>query len=332
LLASDLTFLRWKTLTPRGLHLLVKVQLQLECMAPPILFRTGTPRKEEMHGPRTGAKQRVSPLNSEEIEMRNVTFPALLALTAFASLAMAQSATETEPSTTTRQTEPSASAPSQTTPGQTTPSAVPGQASSQRQPGQAGQAGQAGGLDQQIAACAVLANQEEVALAQFAKDRAESDQVKQFAEMMIEQHQQAIQKIEQAAPQVAAWKIQLRNANADQQAGAAAQPQANGQAGQNPQFLLARQIHEECLALTKEALSEKQGADFDKAYIAQQCMAHLGMKAAIKGSEPFASQQLKPVLQEGLQMTEKHLTEAKNLKKQLMNEAAGEPRQARAPQ
>lgn len=265
--------------------------------------------------------------------MRKLTLPALLALTAFASMAMAQSATETEPSTTPRQTEPSASAPIQTTPGQTTPSAVPGQATAERQPGQAAQAGQPGGLDQQIAACGVLANQAEIALAQFAKERSENDQVKQFAEMMIEQHQQAINRIEQAAPQVAVWKIQLRNANADQQAGAAAQPPANGQAtGQSPQFLLARQIHEECLALTKEALSEKQGAEFDKAYLTQQCMAHLGMKAAIKGSEPFASPQLKPVLQEGLQMTEKHLAEAKNLKKQLMNEAAGEPRQARVPQ
>lgn len=252
--------------------------------------------------------------------MRRLICPALLALTVFASQATAQTATETEPATTPSQTDPSTS-PDQATPGQT-PVQRP-----------AGQANQAGGLDQQIAACGVLANQEEIALAQFAKDRAESDQVKQFAEMMIEQHQQAIQKIEQAVPQVAAWKIQLRNANADQQAGAAAQPQANGQAGgQSPQFLLARQIHEECLALTKEALSEKEGADFDKAYMAQQCMAHLGMKAAIKGSEPFASQQLKPVLQEGLKMTDKHLTEAKNLKKQLMNEAAGEPRQARAPQ
>jgi predicted outer membrane protein len=254
------------------------------------------------------------------MEMRTSFFSALLALTAFASLAVAQSATETEPSTTPRETEP----------GQTTPSAVPGQATAQRQPGQAAQPG---GLDQQIAACMVLANQEEIALAQFAKERSESDQVKQFAEMLIEQHQQAINKIEQASPQVAAWNIQLRNANADQQAGAAAQPQATAQtAGQNPEFLLARQIHEECLALTKEALSEKQGAEFDKAFVAQQYMAHLGMKAAIKGSEPFASQQLKPVLQESLQTTEKHLAEAKNLKKQLMDEAAGEPRQARAPQ
>jgi hypothetical protein len=39
LLASDLTFMRWKTLTPHGLHLLVKVvKLQRECMAPPIQF------------------------------------------------------------------------------------------------------------------------------------------------------------------------------------------------------------------------------------------------------------------------------------------------------
>jgi predicted outer membrane protein len=263
--------------------------------------------------------------------MRTLILPALLVIAASASMATAQTATETEPSTT-RQAENAVTeqaTPGQTSSSQTSQSAVPSQTTAQRQ---GAQSAQAGNLDQQIAACAVLANQEQVALAEFAKEHAESEQVKQFADMMIEQHQQAIQKIEQAAPQVAAWNIQLRNANPDQQAGAAAQP-ANGQAGgQNPQFLLARQIHEECLALTKEALSEKQGAEFDKAYMAQQCVAHLGAKAAIKGSEPFASAQLKPVLQEGLQTIDKHLAEAKNIKKQLMNEAAGEPRQARAPQ
>jgi hypothetical protein len=45
LLASDLAFMRWKMLTPHGLHLLVKVQLKLECMAPPMFTVFGRTKK-----------------------------------------------------------------------------------------------------------------------------------------------------------------------------------------------------------------------------------------------------------------------------------------------
>jgi predicted outer membrane protein len=245
--------------------------------------------------------------------MKTSIFTALLALTALASQAMAQSATETQPSTT----------PGQTPPGQ----ATPGRVSPQSQPGQTGQARQASNLDQQIAACALLSNQEEVALAKMGAEKAKHDDVKKFAEMLIEQHQQAISKIEQAAPQVASWNLTLRNAEGD------SQPENNQQAGAGalpPELLMARQIHEECLALTKKALSEKEGADFDKAFLGQQYMAHIGMLAGIKGSTPFASQQMKPLLQEAEKMTEEHLAKAKELMEQVKDSEA--PRQARAGQ
>ena len=108
------------------------------------------------------------------------------------------------------------------------------------------------------------------------------------------------------------------------------QPRPIDQAGaHDPGLLLARQVKEECLAITKKALSEKQGAEFDKCFVGQQVMAHMSMLAHLKGSEPFASPELKPVIQEGLKATEKHLAEAKELIKQL-EQSQREPRQARA--
>jgi predicted outer membrane protein len=188
------------------------------------------------------------------------------------------------------------------------------QAPRESAPGQQG-----ANLDRHIAACMLLANQEEVALAEFAKEKCEGEKCKQFAQKMIEMHQQAIAKIEEAAPELASLNLKLRNAKGAGGEGEqpSASEQAGGAQGLDPTLLLTRQVKEECLALTQQALSEKQGAEFDKAYIHQQCGAHLAMKAGLKGSEPFASEQLKPVIQEGLKMTEEHLKEAKSLAKQM---------------
>lgn len=201
-----------------------------------------------------------------------------------------------------------------------------GTAQAGQQPGQQRQAGQSANLDQHIAACALLTNQEQVALAKFAAEKADHADVKKFAEMLIEEHQQAISKIEQASPQLASLKLTLRNAEGDDQ------PAANDQqAGTiEPQLMMARQIKEECLAMTKKALSEKEGAEFDKAFVGHQVMAHMGMLAGIKGSEPFASQQMKPLLKECMKTTEQHLSKAKELKDKLKGQDA--PRQARAGQ
>jgi predicted outer membrane protein len=200
-----------------------------------------------------------------------------------------------------------------------------------QQPAAGRQPGQGSDLDKQIAACLLLGNQEEVALAQFALDRCQDDQCKQFAETMIEHHQQAISKIEQAAPQLAAKDLKLRNAKLDRNENAQSSNQAGEQGNRlDPALMLTRQIKEECFALTAKALGEKQGAEFDKAYIGQQIMAHMLMKAELKGSEPFASEQLKPVIQEGMEVTEQHLARAKDIMEQLKGDSG--QRQARAPE
>lgn len=249
--------------------------------------------------------------------MKCLRIPALLACGLIATGASAQSAVETQPRTD-RVTTPGADATGDEAARQSSAGAA-------EQPGRAGRADQAGGLDQHIAACLLLGNQEEVAIAQFAKEHIQNEACKKFAEMLIEHHQQALSKIEQAAPQLASLNLKLRNAGDDSQPA----PNADQASGLEPGLLLARQVKEECLAGVKKALGEKQGAEFDKCFVGQQVMAHMSMLATLKGSEPFASQQLKPVIHEGIKMTEKHLAEAKDLAKQL-EQSQREPRQARA--
>jgi len=71
----------------------------------------------------------------------------------------------------------------------------------QGQQGQAGQRAQWQTADQGIAYCVAIANQEEIALARFAQNKAENKDVKEFAEMMIKDHQNFLQKLQRYAPQ-----------------------------------------------------------------------------------------------------------------------------------
>jgi predicted outer membrane protein len=60
-------------------------------------------------------------------------------------------------------------------------------------------------------------------------------------------------------------------------------------------------------------LSSKQGAQFDRCYLTNQMFCHMWVAEALKTFEQNASPQLKPVLQEGVQATEQHLTHLKML-------------------
>lgn len=236
-------------------------------------------------------------------------------------------------------------------------------------------------LDQKIAVCLLLGNQEEVALAQFAQQRSQNDQVRQFAEQMIEHHQQAISQIQQAAPETAALNLQLQGGQGEGGASGAASGQSSTQgstsrsgaggtaganstsasgtagstassgagrnsgtsatagssgaggttggagasSGQDQQAIqLAHQIKQECLNLTQQQLAEKQGADFDKGYMAQQVAAHVSMLAELRGSKNFAGSQLQEIISQGEQMTQQHLDQAKQIVMQLDGQQGGQ--------
>ena len=81
---------------------------------------------------------------------------------------------------------------------------------------------------------------------------------------------------------------------------------------------LQQQVAQQCLKLTQDELSKSD--DFDRCYIGQQVGAHIGMLAKLKGSEQFASPQLKSFIDEATKSVEKHLDKAKQIAKSLEEE------------
>jgi hypothetical protein len=165
---------------------------------------------------------------------------------------------------------------------------------------------------------------------------------------MIEDHRRVAEKVRQRFPQLASVGQTLGGAGGDRtttngqtprpgQPGQAGQPGQPGQqpgqqtAGQDPMFnqMLALQtsIAQQCLELTKRELEEAE--NFDMAYIGQQMGAHLGMLAKLKGSESFASAELRPVLQEITQTVDQHFKHAKQIKTALKDDDSAGGRQAR---
>ncbi|MEX2168666.1 MAG: DUF4142 domain-containing protein [Pirellulales bacterium] len=221
-------------------------------------------------------------------------------------------------------------------------------------PSQAGE----NSLDKSIAACLILGNHEQVALAEFAQSRAQNEQVKEFAQMMIKDHQKAISQLEQFAPQQVSLKLEAqaneagtrgrtRVARPEQDQ---AQPQeqatrrdpqfqgrtttdqtveAGGQQGDvmKQALKMQKEIAQQCLALTQRELSEHEGQKFDQAFVGQQIGAHIGMLAKLSGSDQFASAELQQVLQQQQETTQQHLQHAK----QVMQELEGQSQTAERP-
>jgi len=63
-----------------------------------------------------------------------------------------------------------------------------------------GQQGQWKSADHGLASCIALGNQEEIALAQLAKQKSHSEEVKSFADMMLKDHQEYLTKLQKFAP------------------------------------------------------------------------------------------------------------------------------------
>ncbi len=182
-------------------------------------------------------------------------------------------------------------------------------------------------IDSHLAACLILGNEEEVALGRFAAQHASSEQVKQFAQQMVDQHSKAISKLQPFSPEVTSLEL---TSNSEQEQGQQQnQPQRQGQsqnqlitAGQNAQgdanlgqqmLAIERDAKQQCLDLTQKELGEKRGEEFDHAYIGQQMGGHIQMIAALTAFERHASPELQQVLSEQKRTAEQHLQHLKQL-------------------
>ncbi|MEX2175334.1 MAG: DUF4142 domain-containing protein [Pirellulaceae bacterium] len=205
-------------------------------------------------------------------------------------------------------------------------------------PGQNAQSSQS---DQQIAAVLLACCKNEVELAKFAQQKATSEEVKQFAEMLVKDHMPMCKKLEQAAGSLAAARPGAEGEapaagaeRRDPSARPGARPGADasargGQGGELNWVNIHQEIAQKCLASTKKALSQKEGQEFDQCYLSAALMSHQQAIDTTQVLQQHASSQLKSDLQQGIQMSTAHLEQGKQIMEKL---EGGSPRLSARPE
>jgi putative membrane protein len=141
-------------------------------------------------------------------------------------------------------------------------------------------------LNYAIAACMLDHNKAEVELAKMAVEHAKSDEVKQFAEKMVKDHGQMVEKLQQF---VGSHEPTDRRSQID------------------------RKINERCAESMRKELESKSGHEFDAAYVGSQIAGHLQMLAAVEVVSDETSGDLQSMAKEAKPVVEKHLKQAKDL-------------------
>lgn len=217
--------------------------------------------------------------------------------------------------------------------------AQPGQQAGQldrpatQQPGQPGQqytaqfrgsqptGGQNQELEKFIASCLLSKNKAEVEFAQMAQQRSQNPEVKEFAQMLVQDHSQLVQKLEPiAGEQGASTRPGLSDTTRTPSATGQTDASRTGQSGSDALHQLAsleKQIGERCKENLREELQSKQGAEFDKCYVGSQIAGHMDSVAKLEVLQQQGPDQVKQIAQQALPKVQQHLDHAKQLMKQL---------------
>ncbi|HET6423793.1 MAG TPA: DUF4142 domain-containing protein [Planctomycetaceae bacterium] len=188
--------------------------------------------------------------------------------------------------------------------------------------------------DRAMAACVAIKNQAEVAITQFAKDKLKNDEVKEFAEMLIKDHQEFLQKLQKFTPEAnrANWlqaEGSTKTTTGVQQAGGA-QGNRSGQIqqtagttttqGQSVEMLqIQREIAQQCVMSAKEKLKEYED-NIDACFLGLQAGKHMAMADELTVLHRHASGELKQLLADGLETTKSHLEKAESLMKDVKHD------------
>ena len=189
-------------------------------------------------------------------------------------------------------------------------------------------------LTDALAQWLVNGNKAEVELGQLAQQKASSQEVKQFAQKMVKDHTAYLQKLqkftdEKERPIAGIERKTEEPRTAQTQPEQKVEERVAGFRGDDhgkhaTMEKIGKKAGELHLKMTKELLNEYQGRDFDMAYIGQQIAGHTQMLANLKAMEENTTGEFQTVVKEGVQATEMHLKEAKQLSDNLQKQAGGQ--------
>lgn len=191
--------------------------------------------------------------------------------------------------------------------------------------------------DEILASILVIENNGEVKLAQLAKEKARKDDVKQFAQHLIDDHTKFIQKLQKFAARevmnqstagnTTEQRRQVETAQQtpgvrDQSNSQVAQARGNrevrkpvvNQSGAGLDLVaLKQELGEKCVQTLTKQLQQQDGHHFDAAYMTRQVAAHLRMLDTLEVFRNHATSELQSVIDEGIETTRKHLKHAQDV-------------------
>lgn len=177
---------------------------------------------------------------------------------------------------------------------------------------QAGHSQHAGSADQQIAAVISGCAQNEIEISKMAQSKAQSEEVKQFAEQMVRDHSPGHQEMRQLAGPLAGGESAARSDNTNT---------AGAGAGGLDWVRIHHEVGQKCLASIKQELGSKEGKEFDQCYMGQQIGAHMKAIDELKVLRNYASGDLRQKLDHELEMATTHYKKAKEIGEKLMDKS-----------
>jgi len=206
--------------------------------------------------------------------------------------------------------------------------------------------------------CLLKKNKGEIEIGQFAAEQAQDPQVKDFAQQVVKDHQNVVEKLQQLAgagslensARTSADRSALdstpapgssgtdnttlgadtRNAAPRNESGNVARPGMQGNAALSQLASIEEKIADHCQQSLKEELQSKSGADFDQCYVGSQIAAHMQMLAALEVLSQDGPGQIKQAAEEAKPIVQQHLDHAKQLANDMKSNTRG-PAQAQRP-
>jgi predicted outer membrane protein len=185
--------------------------------------------------------------------------------------------------------------------------------------------------------CLLKQNKGEIEISQFAAEQAQDPQVKEFAQQLVKDHQQVVQKLQHfaagsldsaartvadrpatntATPSDSPDRTTLgatgtQDATHANELGTRSATQSNAALMQLAS--IEEKIADRCQQALKEELQSKSGADFDQCYVGSQIAGHMHMLSALEVLSEEGPGQLKQVAADARPIVQQHLDHAKQL-------------------
>jgi predicted outer membrane protein len=220
----------------------------------------------------------------------------------------------------------------------------------EEQPGRQG----GGDLDRIIASCLAIENSAEVQMAEFATQRLQNEQAREFAQQLVRDHRAMLEKLQQfgatdtnvgrttgargdvsvragqtgvdvdvnrnADQPRATDRAERRSDRADARADRAdARTATTAAAGGFDPIAIKREIAQECLRSFQQELESTD--DPDRCFVGAQVVGHHNMLSALKVFQRHASPELAELLAQASTTTQTHLDHGKQLLKALDKKA-----------